>query len=107
LNHAVNEKMTIPIRPYAEGFIPLVALIAILRWVEIKGGSLPQTIDDVIAVTNFVKFSTQKDASSSSIPKVWWRECANQYVAFEIQVLNPDIILCFGKKTFTEVRRVL
>jgi hypothetical protein len=107
LNNAVKEKRSIPIKPYAEGFIPLVALIAILQWIEIYGGSLPKTIDEVIAVTNYIKFSTQKDASSSSIPEIWWRECGYHYVAYEIDVLKPDIILCFGKKTYNEVRRVL
>jgi hypothetical protein len=107
LNRAVNENRPIPIRPYAEGFIPLVALLAVSRWTRIHGGSLPQTIDDVVAVTNFVKFSTAKDASSSSIPNIWWRECGSSYVEHEIRVLRPDIILGFGQKTLDELRRVL
>lgn len=107
LNHAVNENRPIPIRPYAEGFIPLLALSAISRWIRIHGDSLPQTIDDVVAVTNFVKFSTDKDASSSSIPNIWWRECGSSYVEHEIRVLRPDIILGFGQKTVAEIMRVL
>jgi len=107
LNRAVREGRPIPIRPYAEGFIPLVALLAIQRWTRAYGGNLPRDIDDVVAVTNFVKFSTAQDASSSSIPKIWWRECGSYYVEYEIQVLEPDIILGFGQKTFTELRRVL
>jgi len=107
LNRAAQQGRSIPIRPYAEGFIPLVALLAIRRWIETHGGYLPQTIDDVVAVTNFVKFSTSKDASSSSIPNIWWRECGSLYVKHEIRVLRPDIILGFGKKTLAELRRVL
>ena len=107
LNRAACEGRPIPIRPYAEGFIPLVGLLAIRRWTKRHGGQLPDKIDDVVAVTNFVKFSTREDASSSSIPKVWWRECASCYVAYEIEVLEPDIILAFGQKTLTELRRVL
>lgn len=107
LNHAVQEGLAIPIRPYAEGFIPLVALLAIRRWIETPGGYLPRTIDDVIAVTNFVKFSTAKDASSSSIPNIWWRECGSHYVGHEIRILRPDIILGFGLKTIAELRHVL
>jgi uncharacterized membrane protein YfbV (UPF0208 family) len=107
LNHAVNENRPIPIRPYAEGFIPLVALLAVSRWIKIHGGSLPQTIDDVVSITNFVKFSTAKDASSSSIPNIWWKECGSLYVGHEISALRPDIILGFGQKTLNELRRVL
>ncbi|MFH1884705.1 MAG: hypothetical protein ABIL62_18560 [Planctomycetota bacterium] len=107
LNRAVHENRPIPIRPYAEGFIPLVALSAISQWIQIHRGSLPQTVDDVVAVTNFVKFSTAKDASSSSIPNIWWRECGSLYVDHEIRILRPDIILGFGQKTLVELRRVL
>jgi len=107
LNRAVQEGMAIPIRPYAEGFIPLLALMANSRWIQTHGGLLPETIDDVVAVTNFVKFSTAKDASSSSIPNIWWKECGSLYVEHEIRVLQPDIILGFGQKTLTELRRVL
>ena len=107
LNHAAEKGQAIPIRPYAEGFIPLAALLAIRRWIETHGGYLPRTIDDVVAVTNFVKFSTTKDASSSSIPNVWWRECGSAYVNTEIRILQPDIILGFGQKTLGELQRVL
>lgn len=107
LNCAAQAGLSIPIRPYAEGFIPLVALIAIRRWIETKSGSLPQTIDDVVAVTNFIKFSTAKDASSSSIPNSWWKECSSLYVGYEIQVLQPDIIVGFGQKTVAELTLLL
>jgi hypothetical protein len=106
LNRAAQEGKAIPIRPYAEGFIPLVALMAVGRWIK-SPDCLPEAIDDVIAVTNFVKFSTAKDASSSSIPKTWWRECGLWYVQDEIRVLRPDIILAFGQKTFCELKRVV
>lgn len=105
LNFTVRQGQPIPIRPYAEGFIPLAALLAICRWT--RGGCLPDTIEDVVAVTNFVKFSTARDASSSSIPNVWWRECGSQYVEHEIQVLRPDVIIGFGQRTMVELRRVL
>ena len=107
LNRAAQEGLAIPIRPYAEGFIPLVGLMGLRRRVQVEGGVLPEKIDDVIAVTNFVKFSTDSDASSSSIPGSWWRECAGRFVAYEIEVLKPDIIICFGQKTLSELRRVV
>ena len=107
LNRAAYEDRPIPIRPYAEGFIPLVALLAAKQWIEIRGGCLPETIEDVVAVTNFIKFSTAIDASSSSIPNIWWQECGALYVKAEIQALRPDIILSFGQKTTVELRRVL
>ena len=107
LNNAAHEGVPIPIRPYVEGFIPLTALISISHWIKRNGGTLPQMIDDVISVTNFVKFSTAQDASSSSIPNIWWKECGSAYVRHEIQVLQPDIILCFGQRTIKEISHVL
>lgn len=107
LNRAFGLGEQLPIRPYAEGFIPLTALIAIWLWTQNRGGSLPEIVDDVIGVTNFVKFSTVADASSSSIPDAWWRESASRYVKHEIMVLQPDIIVGFGRRTVTELERVL
>ena len=107
LNCDMYEGRPMPIRPYAEGFIPLVALIASSRWSQTYGTCLPANIDEVVAVTNFVKFSTAEDASSSSIPNIWWKECSSRYVEYEILVLRPDIIIGFGHRTLTELRRVL
>lgn len=76
-------------------------------WIQNHAGNLPRWIDEVIAVTNFVKFSTSRDASSSSIPDTWWRECATLYVKHEIRVLCPDIIIGFGKRTARELARLL
>ena len=106
LNHAASGGRPIPIKPYTEGFIPVVALMALQRWRH-NGAALPSCVDDVIAVTNFVKFSTHSDASSSSIPLSWWRECGGQYVKHELSVLRPDIVLAFGQRTLAEIRRVL
>lgn len=107
LNLTARKGQPIPIRPYAEGFIPLVALLALCRWNKTQGGYLPKAIEDVVAVTNFIKFSTAVDASSSNIPSVWWSECGSRYVEHEINVLRPDIIIGFGQKTVIELQRVL
>lgn len=107
LNQAAREGKALPIKPYAEGFIPLVAMIALMR----SGASILKAagafVDDVIAVTNFVTFSTAGDASSSSIPRSWWSECARRYVAEEIRALAPDILIGFGNRTAGELKRVV
>lgn len=107
LNRAARDGRAIPIKPYAEGFIPLVAAMA-LAADEAPGGAraLP-VIDDIIAVTNFVKFSTAEDASSSSIPSSWWKECARRYVGKEVEVLRPDIIVAFGQRPARELELVV
>ena len=106
LNYARSQGRALPIRPYAEGFIPLTA--ALLLWQRKRRRSdLPRVVDQVLAVTNFVKFSTSADASSSSIPQSWWRECGNRYVECEIRTLRPDVVLAFGKRTEVELNRVL
>jgi hypothetical protein len=106
LNYAFSQGRALPIRPYAEGFIPLAAAL-LLRVRKRDTNELPQLVDRVLAVTNFVKFSTWGDASSSSIPESWWRECGNRYVECEIRTLQPDVILGFGKRTAVELSRVL
>ena len=107
LNRSILDGRPMPIKPYTEGFIPLVALLGISRSTVNWGNYLPTCIEDVISVTNFVKFSTSRDASSSTIPNIWWQECGLQYVMQEIQVLCPDIIIGFGQKTIEELRNVL
>jgi hypothetical protein len=107
LNRSILDGRPMPIKPYTEGFIPLVALLEISRCTVNWGNNLPTYIEDVISVTNFVKFSTSRDASSSTIPKIWWQECGLQYVMQEIRVLCPDIIIGFGQKTTEELRSVL
>lgn len=107
LNLAAASGKALPIKPYAEGFMPLVAAMALAG----NGGSIGTqqrvTVDELIAVTNFVKFSTAEDASSSSIPTAWWRESAKRYVKQEVEVLEPDLIIGFGQRTVRELRLVL
>jgi hypothetical protein len=107
LNRSASCGHGIPIRPYAEGFIPLAALLAISVHAPDYRCELPELIDDVIAVTNFVKFSTADDAAAASIPTSWWRECAARYVAKEIETLEPDIVIGFGRQVVSELHRVL
>lgn len=107
LNRAVDSGKALPIKPYAEGFIPLAALLCLRANGSRNSNNLPRTIDRVVSVTNFVKFSTSDSASSSEIPGSWWQECGSRYVRNEIDILKPDIIITFGKRTHTELERVL
>jgi len=107
LNHAAERGRAIPIKPYAEGFIPLAAILCILADTRRSSDELPSTIDAVVSVTNFVKFSKSDNASSSDIPDSWWRESGSRYVRHEIDILQPDLVLTFGKRTTVELARVL
>lgn len=107
LNQASLDGRSIPIKPYAEGFIPLVAAMAYVTHIEGNSPKEARFIDDLIAVTNFVKFSTADDASSSSIPNTWWAQCGERYVREEILTLEPDIVLAFGQRTHRELQKVL
>ncbi|MFC1460964.1 hypothetical protein ACFLQR_00405 [Verrucomicrobiota bacterium] len=107
LNHAAACGRALPIKPYAEGFIPLAALLGLKAYLSHRGRRLPASIDSVIAVTNFVKFSTSDSASSSEIPDSWWSGCGYRYVRREIEILKPDVIVTFGKRTFVELNRVI
>ncbi len=107
LNRAVDRGKALPIKPYAEGFIPLTALLCLRANGGQNPDNLPITIDRVVSVTNFVKFSTSDNASSSEIPASWWQECGSRYVRNEIDILRPDVIITFGKRTCTELEKVL
>lgn len=107
LNRAVDRGKALPIKPYAEGFIPLAALLCLRANGSRNSDNLPITIDRVVSVTNFVKFSKSDNASSSEIPDSWWQECGSRYVRNEIDILRPDVIITFGKKTYRELDRVL
>jgi hypothetical protein len=107
LNRAADEGKAIPIKPYAEGFIPLVAAMVYAGSNSSPWNDQEIKIDDLIALTNFVKFSTARDASSSSIPSSWWAQCGDRYVRKELSILRPDIILAFGHRTHRELMRVV
>ncbi len=107
LNNAAYYGRALPIKPYAEGFMPLTAILCHIAYTKRNNDYLPKTIDTVIAVTNFVKFSKSDSASSSEIPDSWWKECGHRYVQYEIEILKPDIIVTFGKKTYLELGKVL
>jgi len=106
LNWAYNQGEALPIRPYAEGFIPLVAAMAWAYYGTPIRRNFPCAIDEMIAVTNFVKFSTTEDASSASIPLSWWHECGERYIRLELDVLKPDLVITFGNRTLMETKRV-
>jgi len=107
LNRAAAAGRAIPIKPYAEGFIPLAALLCLCSHRSADTSGLPPTIDRVVSVTNFVKFSTSDSASSSAIPDSWWDESGSRYVRAEIETLRPDIIITFGKRTKAQLDKVL
>jgi hypothetical protein len=107
LNRTVDQGKAMPIKPYAEGFIPLVALLYLSASDTRKFDNLPVTIDKVLSVSNFVKFSTSNYASSSEIPGSWWLECGSRYIRNEIDILKPDVIITFGKKTHVQLEKVL
>lgn len=107
LNRAVDRGKALPIKPYAEGFIPLVALLCLRANGGRNSDNLPITIDRVVSVSNFVKFSTSDSASSSEIPDSWWQECSSRYVRNEIDILKPDVIITFGKRTYMQLEKVL
>ena len=107
LNSAARAGRAIPIKPYADGCIPLAAILSLFT--PPGGNVLDQFefIDTVIAVTNFVKFSTSNTASSEAIPKSWWDECGSRFVIPEIKLLCPDIIIAFGNITFLNVNKMI
>jgi len=107
LNHAAERGRALPIKPYAEGFIPLTALLCLRANGSRNSDNLPSTIDRVVSVTNFVKFSKSDNASSSEIPDSWWRESGSRYVRHEIDILRPDVIITFGKRTYMQLEKVL
>lgn len=107
LNDAADNGEALPIKPYAEGFIPLATLLCLCANGNQYSNNLPVKIDRVVSVTNFVKFSTSDSASSSEIPDSWWHECGLRYVSNEINILKPDIIITFGKITDLQLKKVI
>lgn len=104
LNAAALAGEALPIRPYAEGFMPLVAAMALKH----AGANHDERmVDDLVAVTNFVKFSTSQDADSTSIPSSWWRECSSRYVKVELELLQPQVVVGFGQQTVRELTLLL
>lgn len=106
LNAAASAGQAMPIRPYAEGFMPLTAAMA-LKHAGLSVDQVERPLDDVIAVTNFVKFSTSEDAASTSIPHSWWKESAARFISLELDLLQPHVVIGFGQRTVKELNVLL
>jgi len=101
LRHYLDETTPhIHIHPYDDGHLKIIAALTLCSY---PGTSFDPTksIDHLVAVTNFVKFSFYRESRNSSwvdanppreIYNVMWK-C---YSSYEVEVLRPDIIICAG-----------
>lgn len=101
----------IQINPYDDGHLKVIAALALSSY---PGTSFEPTysVDDLVAVTNLVKFSFYREGKDGSqldanppqgIYDIMWK-CYSKY---EVELLQPDIIIGVGNEVTSALKRGL
>jgi hypothetical protein len=98
----------IHVHPWDTGHLKVVAALALASY---PGTQYENTdnINEVVAVTNFVKFSFYKQCENGkrndiNPPKSIYDEMWKLYCRYEIELMEPDIIIGVGKYVATAIR---
>jgi len=97
--------------PYDTGHLKVIAALALTAYPKSSYQST-DNVNDLIAVTNFVKFSFyKKDADGKTFdinpPLDIYHKMLNYYCKFEIELLQPDVIVGVGKDVHSAINRHL
>ena len=103
------DRLQISLHPYDSGHLKVVAAIASVRY---QGHKPLNSVHDSVAVTNFVKFSFFKDGKPNQTmdanpPKSIYDDMWDHFCEFEVDLLNPDIIIGVGNDVYEAIKRNL
>jgi len=99
------------VHPYDEGHLKIIAALALASFPDTKY-SITDNIDDLICITNFVKFSFYKtkaigkslDANPpTNIYDTMWQ----LYCKYDVQILEPDLIIAVGNDVASALKKNL
>lgn len=105
------EPGSVHVGPYDDGHLKVIAALT-LRTYPGTNYSPMDNVDDLVSVTNFIKFSFYQDKPSggrtdSNPPKSIYNEMWKHYSAYEVDLLQPDIIIGVGNVVANAIRRNL
>ena len=105
------EKLHASITPYDDGHLKVIAALVLSKYPDTD--YIPSdNIHEKIAVTNFVKFSFYQEGKNGQTldanpPLTIYDDMWKHYSAYEIELLQPDIIIGVGKDATRALRRNL
>lgn len=105
------EKPSVSINPYDDGHLKIIAAL-ILNTYPTANFRPFDNVDDKIAITNFVKFSfyrRKEDGTplDTNPPKDIYDAMWTFYTSYEIEVLQPDLLVGVGRDTTRALKRGL
>jgi hypothetical protein len=99
------------VHPYDEGHLKIIAALALASFPNTKY-SINDNIDDLICITNFVKFSFYKTKAigksfDANPPKNIYDTMWQLYCKYDVQILEPDLIIAVGNDVASALKRNL
>jgi len=101
----------IHVYPYDNGHLKVITALLLSSYLETNYGATDD-VNSLVAVTNFVKFSFyRKNADGRTFdtnpPSSIYDRMWHHYCKYEIEMLEPDIIIGVGKAVTSTVNRVM
>jgi hypothetical protein len=101
----------IHVYPYDNGHLKVITALLLSSYLETSYGATDD-VNSLVAVTNFVKFSFyRKNADGRTFdtnpPSSIYDRMWHHYCKYEIEMLEPDIIIGVGKAVTSTVNRVM
>ena len=103
--------MHVSVRPYDDGHLKVIAALALSSFPGTNYVS-SQSVHERIVVTNFVEFSfiargTNRRLLDANPPKGIYDDMWRNFSAYEVDLLQPDIVIGVGKDVAEAIRRNL
>jgi hypothetical protein len=109
LHRQYDEPGRVHVFPYDNGHLKVIAALALSSYPGTRFETC-QSLDNLVAVTNFVKFSFYRvDKNGNRLdanpPSAIYDDMWEYYCRYEIDILTPDIIIVVGKEVADAIIR--
>lgn len=100
-NNSFKDSGLIQMHPFDTGHLPILSGILIyLTTKDININPLSK-----ISATNLSKFSFRDGNNNTTDDEVSLNKCFNWFTKLELEILNPDYIICAGNKVFDIIKK--
>jgi len=99
------------VHPYDDGHLKVIAALALHSHPETYFDA-DQNVDDLVVITNFVKFSFYREGKNgkrldANPPLAIYDDMWDNYCRYEVSVLQPDIVIGVGNEVANAIKRNL
>ncbi len=97
--------------PYDNGHLKVIAALTLYFYPETRFDT-DQNVDDLVVITNFVKFSFYREGKNgkrldANPPLAIYDDMWDNYCRYEVSVLQPDIVIGVGNEVSNAIKRNL